>query len=72
MKRPKPELGDGAIAARALARELAPVEARFLKGTASGQSLSAIGQANDIKLCARVDSVPVVPVLRDRQIVKYQ
>lgn len=71
-KRPKPQLRDGAIAARALARELAPVDSRFLRNTEAGRSLSAIGQSSDIKLCAKLDSVPVVPVLRDGQIVKYR
>ena len=69
---PKPQLRDGAIAARALAGELAPVDVRFLRNTEAGRSLIEIGQGNDIKLCARVDSVPAVPVLRDRQIVKYK
>lgn len=71
-KLPRPELGDGAGAARALARQLVPVDTRFLRNTAAGRSLVAIGQAGDIKLCARLDTIREVPVLRDRQIVRYE
>ncbi|NIR46064.1 MAG: 2-phosphosulfolactate phosphatase, partial [Gemmatimonadetes bacterium] len=69
-KQPKPGLGDGAVAAWALARELAP-DVRFLRRTVAGRSLREIGQSADIRYCARVDSIPVVPVLRDRQIVRH-
>jgi 2-phosphosulfolactate phosphatase len=71
-KLPEPELLDGAAAAHALAMELSPVDAHLLGNTAGGRSLASIGQSSDIELCAKVDSVPVVPVLRDRQIVKYK
>ncbi len=71
-RRARPELADGAIAAQALAKELAPVDSRFLRNTAAGRGLVAIGQGDDIKLCAKLDAVPVVPVLRESQIVKYQ
>lgn len=62
------ELGDGAVAALALAREHGPVSTRFLRETAAGRALDKIGQGNDVKLCGAVDSIPEVPVLRDRQI----
>jgi 2-phosphosulfolactate phosphatase len=66
----RPQLGDGAIAARALASELPP-DVRFLRRTTAGRSLRDIGQGEDIKFCARVDSLSVVPVLRERQIVRH-
>jgi 2-phosphosulfolactate phosphatase len=66
----KPELGDGALAAVALAREYAPVTAKFLRLTAAGRALEAIGQDEDVEICAKLDSIPAVPVLHDRQIVK--
>ncbi len=69
VSRPRPDLGDGAIAAWALAREHSPVSAKFLRATEAGQALEAIGHGGDIELCARLDSIPELPVLRDRQIV---
>ena len=65
-------LGDGAVAARALAREHGPVTARFLRETAAGRALEKIGQGADIKLCGSLDAIPEVPVLRDHQIVKAE
>ncbi len=41
---------------------------RFLRETAAGRALDKIGQGGDVKLCGAVDSIPEVPVLRDRQI----
>jgi 2-phosphosulfolactate phosphatase len=66
------ELGDGAVAALALAREHAPVSARFLRETAAGRALEKIGQGGDIKLCGNVDAIPEVPVLRERQISRWE
>jgi 2-phosphosulfolactate phosphatase len=63
------ELGDGAQAALALARELSPLSVKTLRSTAAGRALEKIGQGADIELCAQLDSIPVVPVLRDHQIV---
>ncbi len=67
--RPRPELGDGAVAAWALAKEHSPVSAEFLRATQAGRALESIGLADDIELCARLDSIPELPVLRDHQIV---
>lgn len=63
------DLGDGALAATGLVEAYAPVDAKFLMKTAAGRSLRSIGQGDDIETCARLDSVLVVPVLRDRKIV---
>ncbi len=68
----KPELGDGAIAALALAREHSPVSARFLRATEAGRALEAIGQGKDIHFCARLDSIPELPALRDSQITSLR
>jgi 2-phosphosulfolactate phosphatase len=67
-----PELGDGAVAALALAREHSPVTAEFLDDTAAGKALKSVGHGDDIEFCARVDSIPEVPVLRDRQLVRLR
>jgi phosphosulfolactate phosphohydrolase-like enzyme len=61
-------LGDGAVAALALARRHAPVTVEFLRETAAGRALEDSGQGEDIELCARLDSIPVLPVFRDRQV----
>ncbi|UCC72387.1 MAG: 2-phosphosulfolactate phosphatase [Gemmatimonadota bacterium] len=66
------ELGDGAVAALSLAREHGPVSTRFLRETAAGRALEKIGQGEDIKFCGNVDSIPEVPVLRDRQIIRAE
>jgi 2-phosphosulfolactate phosphatase len=71
-KAAKPELGDGAVAALALARQHSPVDARFLRATAAGRALEEIGHAEDIEFCAGLDSIREVPVLRDRQITRLQ
>lgn len=63
-------LGDGAVAALALAREHAPVSAEFLRATAGGRALELMGHGADIETCARIDSVPVVPVYRKRQVTR--
>ncbi len=64
-----PELGDGAVAAQALARAHSPVSVDFLRAAQAGRALEAIGYDSDIELCARVDSIAELPVFRDRQIV---
>jgi 2-phosphosulfolactate phosphatase len=38
--------------------------------TDSGRRLSALGYEEDIHLCARVDSYPIVPIFRDGRIVR--
>ncbi len=67
--RARPELGDGAVAALALARAHSPVSADFLRAAQAGRALEAIGYGSDIELCARLDSISELPVFRDRQIV---
>ena len=64
----KTELGDGAIASLALARAHAPVDAEFLQRTAAGRALEQVGLGSDLELCAQIDKVKEVPVLRENQI----
>ncbi len=64
------QLGDGAIAALALARAHSPVEVAFLRNTAAGRALEKIGREGDIELCAQVDSNSEIPVFRDRQVTR--
>lgn len=62
------EVGDGAIAALALADRHSPVGTDFLLRTAAGRALAEIGRAEDVALCAMVDALSAVPILADRQI----
>lgn len=65
-------LSDGAIAALALARQHASDTPAFLRDTAAGRALEAVGLGDDIEFCARVDSIPVVPVFREHQITPLE
>ncbi|MDP2576443.1 MAG: 2-phosphosulfolactate phosphatase [Gemmatimonadota bacterium] len=67
-----PELGDGAIAALALARQQGTVSVDFLRDTAAGQALERVGLGEDLALCAKVDSILEVPILRDSQITRLE
>lgn len=66
------ELGDGAIAALALAGDKGCVDARFLRDTAAGRALERIGLGEDIEACASLDTNKAVPVLRERQITRLE
>jgi 2-phosphosulfolactate phosphatase len=62
------ELEDSGRAALALAGAFG-ADAGFLAGTAAGRGLAAIGLAEDVDWCARVDASLLVPELIDRKIV---
>ncbi|UCF18531.1 MAG: 2-phosphosulfolactate phosphatase [Gemmatimonadota bacterium] len=64
------QLGDGAVAALALARAYSPADVLFLRNTAAGCALEKIGQGRDIELCAQVDAIPEIPVFRERQVTR--
>ena len=64
-------LGDGALAALALAREFPPDVALFRR-TASGRSVEAAGMTADLEFCARMDRHDVVPILHERTITLRQ
>jgi 2-phosphosulfolactate phosphatase len=57
------ELTDSSLAAQALQKAYGRSILKMLKNTEHGRYLIEIGYAEDIKLCADVDSVPVLPVL---------
>lgn len=56
------ELTDSSRAAAALHKAYGKGLLKMLKGSDHGQYLIEIGFASDLKLCAAVDSIPVVPV----------
>ena len=60
-----PTLGEGARVARAVARDLGTPTASALARTAAGRALRKIGLDGDLVLCAAVDDLDVVPVLRE-------
>lgn len=57
------ELTDSSLAAQALQKAYGRSILKMLKNTEHGRYLVEIGFAEDIKLCADVDSIPVLPVL---------
>jgi 2-phosphosulfolactate phosphatase len=57
------ELSDSAKAARAIYKPFGRSILKMLKNTEHGKYLAEIGFAEDLKICAAVDSVPVLPAL---------
>jgi 2-phosphosulfolactate phosphatase len=56
-------LDDAGVAAEALYRSYGKNLHRMLRQSASGQLLQELGYTDDLKPCAEVDTIPVVPVL---------
>ncbi|MEJ2203730.1 MAG: 2-phosphosulfolactate phosphatase [Gemmatimonadota bacterium] len=67
-KRRGPSMNDAARAAVALAGAFTP-DVAFLKSTAAGRSLDAIGLAGDLDICGDVDRHSVVVVMSDGALV---
>ncbi len=59
----KLELTDAAQAALALQKAFGKSILKLLKSTEHGKLLTEIGMGDDLKVCAEVDSVPVLPIL---------
>jgi 2-phosphosulfolactate phosphatase len=57
------ELSDSAKAAHALSKSFGRSILKMLKTSEHGKYLIEIGFAEDLKICAQVDSVPVLPIL---------
>jgi 2-phosphosulfolactate phosphatase len=57
------ELSDSARASHALYKSFGRSIGKMLKTSEHGRYLSEIGYAGDLKICASVDSVPVLPIL---------
>ena len=62
------ELNDGARAAISLFETFGADVHRMLRGSAHGRNLLSLGFGLDLEVCARVDSVPVLPVLKEGRI----
>jgi 2-phosphosulfolactate phosphatase len=57
------ELSDSAKAAHAVSKSFGRSILKMLKTSEHGKYLIEIGFAEDLKICAQVDSVPVLPIL---------
>jgi 2-phosphosulfolactate phosphatase len=57
------DLTDAAQAALALQKAFGKSIFKLLKSTEHGKLLTEIGMADDLKVCAEIDSVPVLPML---------
>jgi len=59
----KLQMSDAGRAAHALYKVHAKNPLRMLKGTDNGRTLTEMGFMDDVRYCASIDSVPVVPLL---------
>jgi 2-phosphosulfolactate phosphatase len=57
------ELTDSSMAAQSLFKSFGKSILKMLKSTDHGRLLIELGFAEDIKMCAQVDSIPIVPML---------
>jgi 2-phosphosulfolactate phosphatase len=64
------ELNDAALAASLIDRKYGDDLARLFLASAHGQALRDAGFADDLPLCAAVDTYGVVPIYHERQITK--
>jgi phosphosulfolactate phosphohydrolase-like enzyme len=58
----EPVMSDSAVAAMSLTRSLGRGILKMMRTSDHGRYLEEIGFAGDIRYCAAVDSVPVVPL----------
>jgi len=58
-----PELADGALAARTLHRAFGRGILKMMRATDHGRHLLDIGFGEDLKICAGVDTLPILPQL---------
>jgi 2-phosphosulfolactate phosphatase len=64
------ELGDGARAATLLDRRYGSDIGKLLRDCEHGRALLELGMGADIEACAALNAYPVVPVYRDKQVVR--
>jgi 2-phosphosulfolactate phosphatase len=66
----QPELGDAAKIAAIVDRRMGGDLSAVLRNSEHGRALIDAGLGDDVVYCAGVDTHPVVPVYRDRQVVR--
>ncbi|MGH2568298.1 MAG: 2-phosphosulfolactate phosphatase, partial [Bacteroidota bacterium] len=59
----KIELTDSSLAAKALSKSFGRSVVKMLKNSQHGRYLTEIGFGEDLKVCSKVDSMPVLPLL---------
>ena len=65
----QPELGDAANVAAIIDRRMGADLQAVLRDSEHGRALIEAGLGDDVTYCAAIDTHPVVPVYRDRQVV---
>lgn len=66
----QPELGDAANVAAIIDRRMGGDLSAVLRNSEHGRALIAAGLGGDLTYCATLDTHPVIPVYRDRQVVR--
>lgn len=66
----QPELGDAANVAAMIDRRMGADITAVLRDSEHGRALIEAGLGEDVTYCATIDTHPVVPIYRDRQVVK--
>ena len=69
-KHPSAEINDAAQAAMLIDKKFGSNLKKLFNTSAHGAALAEAGFGDDLVVCAKVDSLPVVPVYQDRQITK--
>ena len=67
---PEAELNDAALASTMIDRRFGDDLQRLFLASEHGKALAEAGFADDLAVCAAVDSYPVLPIYQDRQITK--
>lgn len=66
----QPELGDAANVAAIIDRRMGADLTAVLRDSEHGRALIEAGLGDDMTYCAGIDTHPVVPIYRDRQVVR--
>ncbi|MGQ0713251.1 MAG: 2-phosphosulfolactate phosphatase [Gemmatimonadaceae bacterium] len=67
---PDVEMNDGARASELIAKRFGDRIDQLFAESAHGHALGESGYAEDLVMCAQVDSHPIIPIYQDRQITK--
>jgi 2-phosphosulfolactate phosphatase len=67
---PDVEMNDGARASELIAKRYGDRVDQLFAESAHGRALAEAGYAEDLAMCAQLDSHPIIPIYQDRQITK--
>ena len=67
---PEVEVNDGARASELIAKRYGDRIDQLFAESAHGRALADAGYAEDLVMCAQIDSHPIIPIYQDRQITK--